>query len=310
MNDFKKFDGYACRGVAEALSRAADKLSAVPAPTAKNAPAPYRKTALVPAEQFLPAENKIPAGVISDGPGDPRAKGSPYSFVLDTIEGRHVLRNGDYICTGPKGEKWNVEQSIFESTYELVTPAPTEQAELPLVGAHGYWASSCIDKGARQQSYSSAQMRTFGAQQRQDGRRDTHEKNIVLLSENCKLTEELLSTLKQLVETNHKLIDTNAELISIRGGMHPDYAARQVPTFSTQAFGEWCITKWHELGGDIHAFARPTWQVPVDEAKAKQAVREVMKFHKLTEVGDGVIEADIVAAILKAVRNPANKIES
>jgi hypothetical protein len=83
-------------------------------------PKMYRKTALVAAEQFLPEQGMIPAGVISDGNGDPR-KDSNFSFVLDTKEGRHHLRHGDYVCTGPAGEKWNVERSIFESTYELAT---------------------------------------------------------------------------------------------------------------------------------------------------------------------------------------------
>lgn len=85
----------------------------------------YRKNALVEAEQFLPAEGKIPAGVIADGLSDPRK--SPSQWVLDTLEGRHSLRPGDYICTGPAGERWNVEQSIFEATYEPdTTPARAE----------------------------------------------------------------------------------------------------------------------------------------------------------------------------------------
>jgi hypothetical protein len=83
----------------------------------------YRKTALVEAEQFLPSEGKIPAGVISDGLGDP-LKDNRFSFVLQTLEGQHTLRNGDYICTGPAGEKWNVERSIFEATYELAADTP------------------------------------------------------------------------------------------------------------------------------------------------------------------------------------------
>jgi len=85
----------------------------------------YRKTALVSAEQFLPSEGKIPEGVFSDGLSDPRR--STAEWCLQTLEGRHTLRNGDYICTGPNGEKWNVEQSIFEATYELAalrTQAP------------------------------------------------------------------------------------------------------------------------------------------------------------------------------------------
>jgi hypothetical protein len=84
----------------------------------------YRKTALVTAEQFLPAIGQIPKGVYSDGNGDPR-KRLDCSWVLDTKEGRHTLRGGDYICTGPAGEQWNVAQEIFESTYEEISSAIT-----------------------------------------------------------------------------------------------------------------------------------------------------------------------------------------
>jgi hypothetical protein len=77
----------------------------------------YRKTALVKAAQFLPAEGKFPRGVQSDELADPRK--STAQWVLKTLEGRHVLRNGDYVCTGPAGEQWNVSKEIFEATYEL-----------------------------------------------------------------------------------------------------------------------------------------------------------------------------------------------
>jgi hypothetical protein len=75
----------------------------------------YRKTALVFAEQFLPDEGKIPKGVVLKN----------YSwhdvYEIETIEGVHEVRPGDYICTGGfAGEQWNVEKSIFEATYEEV----------------------------------------------------------------------------------------------------------------------------------------------------------------------------------------------
>lgn len=79
----------------------------------------YRKTALVTAEQFLPAIGQIPNGVYSDGHGDPRMRPDCH-WVLDTKEGRHDVRGGDYICTGPAGEQWNVAKEIFEVTYEEV----------------------------------------------------------------------------------------------------------------------------------------------------------------------------------------------
>jgi hypothetical protein len=75
----------------------------------------YRKTALVFAEQFLPNENQIPEGV--------EAKHYSWhdAYVLETLEGTHELRDGDYVCTGVKGERWNVAKEIFEATYEKVS---------------------------------------------------------------------------------------------------------------------------------------------------------------------------------------------
>lgn len=94
------------------------------ADSAKAALAPlYRKTALVSAEQFLPAENKIPSGVYSNGMGNPQTH-PLFDWCLMTLEGEHVLRNGDYICTGHAGERWNVAREIFEATYELAAPTP------------------------------------------------------------------------------------------------------------------------------------------------------------------------------------------
>ena len=83
----------------------------------------YRKTALVTAEQFLPAIGRIPRGVFSNGLGDPR-KRYDCEWVLNTKEGQHYVRDGDYICTGPAGEQWNVAREIFEATYEEADAAP------------------------------------------------------------------------------------------------------------------------------------------------------------------------------------------
>lgn len=77
----------------------------------------YRKTALVDAEQFLPPHS-IPTGCYQRGTVADVSAGHG-EWMLKTLEGEHGLRGGDYICTGPAGEKWNVERSIFEATYEL-----------------------------------------------------------------------------------------------------------------------------------------------------------------------------------------------
>lgn len=94
----------------------------------------YRKTALVEAEQFLPPHS-IPAGCFQKGTAGDIVHGHG-EWMLKTLEGEHALRRGDYICTGPAGEKWNVELSIFEATYEPAdaiahaAPAPSDEADL------------------------------------------------------------------------------------------------------------------------------------------------------------------------------------
>lgn len=79
----------------------------------------FRKIATIEAEQFLPNENKIPDGVISSGLGDPR-KRYDLDWVIDTLEGRMTVNNGDWIATGVDNEKWAIKQDIFEQTYEPV----------------------------------------------------------------------------------------------------------------------------------------------------------------------------------------------
>lgn len=71
----------------------------------------FRKIATIEAEQFLPNENKIPDGVISSSIGH---------WVIDTLEGRMTVNNGDWIATGVDGEKWAIKQDIFNRTYEPV----------------------------------------------------------------------------------------------------------------------------------------------------------------------------------------------
>ena len=39
---------------------------------------------------------------------------------VKTLEGGHIVRPGDYIITGVKGEHYPCKPDIFEMTYELV----------------------------------------------------------------------------------------------------------------------------------------------------------------------------------------------
>jgi len=40
--------------------------------------------------------------------------------TIKTLEGNHLVREGDYIITGVQGEKYPCKPDIFEQTYEAV----------------------------------------------------------------------------------------------------------------------------------------------------------------------------------------------
>lgn len=42
------------------------------------------------------------------------------SGYIVTLEGGHIVSDGDYIITGVKGEKYSCKPDIFEQTYEKV----------------------------------------------------------------------------------------------------------------------------------------------------------------------------------------------
>lgn len=94
----------------------------------------YRKTATVKAKlfeqgdedgfvtRFYDDDDVNPDGSISTSGimGNNRIE-VPY---VSTLENQKHLSSGfgrEYICVGIKGERWLVEKSIFESTYEEVT---------------------------------------------------------------------------------------------------------------------------------------------------------------------------------------------
>lgn len=79
-----------------------------------------KRPVVVTAEQFLPHKDQIPAGVVSDGMGDPRIHPERYSWVIETLEGTMHVSNGDWVITGVNGEKYPCKPDIFEKTYEPV----------------------------------------------------------------------------------------------------------------------------------------------------------------------------------------------
>jgi hypothetical protein len=68
-----------------------------------------KKPVVIDAMQFF--ENTLdgwPIGVYTEG-GE---------FFIDTLEGRHIVSEGDWIITGVKGERYPCKPDIFEMTYE------------------------------------------------------------------------------------------------------------------------------------------------------------------------------------------------
>lgn len=74
----------------------------------------YRKRPVViTAEQFLPRQGQVPEGV----DWYENNSGAIHAY-LDTLEGRMKVKEGSFIITGIRGEKYACEESIFNDTYE------------------------------------------------------------------------------------------------------------------------------------------------------------------------------------------------
>lgn len=41
-------------------------------------------------------------------------------FIVDTLEGRHTGKAGDYLIVGIRGERYPCDTSIFEESYEAI----------------------------------------------------------------------------------------------------------------------------------------------------------------------------------------------
>jgi hypothetical protein len=78
-----------------------------------------KKSVVIEAEQYtddMRASGNMPAGVyIVPMPGEGDVP------VIHTLEGDMIVRHGDYVITGIKGEKYPCKPDIFAATYEPVT---------------------------------------------------------------------------------------------------------------------------------------------------------------------------------------------
>lgn len=76
-----------------------------------------KKPVVIEAVQYfdvMRVEDRLPEGVyiVPTSEGD--------MPVIHTLEGDMIVRNGDYIITGIKGERYPCKPDIFEATYEPV----------------------------------------------------------------------------------------------------------------------------------------------------------------------------------------------
>lgn len=81
--------------------------------------AKYKMEVTVEAEQFLPEEDKIPKGVMSDGPRAPKDD-KRSSWILKTDDGTSYLKPGDYVITTSTDSRYIMRSDIFELNYKLV----------------------------------------------------------------------------------------------------------------------------------------------------------------------------------------------
>lgn len=81
----------------------------------------YRKRpVIIEAEQWLGSaeswENIMAMGDIKWKPGEMGTK----TFIIETLEGDHVARDGDFIIRGVAGEFYPCKPEIFRKTYDRV----------------------------------------------------------------------------------------------------------------------------------------------------------------------------------------------
>lgn len=83
-----------------------------------------KKPVVIDAEQFdIDQDRPYPAGVEQrylDGEPSKGGPGTRVEFFIRTLEGEHIVSQGDWIITGVKGERYPCKPDIFAMTYEPV----------------------------------------------------------------------------------------------------------------------------------------------------------------------------------------------
>lgn len=69
---------------------------------------------MIEAEQFFYGQNP------ETYPPDIQWSKEHGAYVIPTLEGTHIVSDGDWIITGIKGERYPCKPDIFEATYEPI----------------------------------------------------------------------------------------------------------------------------------------------------------------------------------------------
>jgi hypothetical protein len=80
-----------------------------------------RRAVVLEAEQFFSTSLPWPTGVKAFHDCTPAGCTSWGLACIETLEGTMIVRDGDWIVTGVKGEKYPVREDIFAELYAEIT---------------------------------------------------------------------------------------------------------------------------------------------------------------------------------------------
>lgn len=79
-----------------------------------------KRPVVIEAEQWFPGKPVEGVEPVSDGGVNEQGMGFEAYGVVQTLEGPHIAKPGDWIITGVKGERYPCKPDIFALTYEPV----------------------------------------------------------------------------------------------------------------------------------------------------------------------------------------------
>ena len=80
-----------------------------------------KKPVIIEAEQFFYGDIDSPeTAALAERLGLSRNYPHSKLWEIETLEGHHIVSNGDWIITGVKGEKYACKPDIFKLTYEPI----------------------------------------------------------------------------------------------------------------------------------------------------------------------------------------------